>query len=70
MNYIYMDTHMEKNGAWGASPICSSCVSTEGLLKRGFAACKDCAPVRRKRSGRHLQEHMLDAFHSPLSDND
>lgn len=31
---------MEKNGAWGASPICSSCVSTEGLLKRGLPLVK------------------------------
>lgn len=31
---------MEKNGAWGASPICSSCISTKGLLKRGLLLVK------------------------------
>lgn len=65
---------MEKNGAWAASTICSSSISTEGLLKRGLLLVKIVCRWRGGgvgvESGRHLREHMLGSFHFPLSDND
>lgn len=45
-------------------------------IKKWLTACRECAYWRRgggrweRRGGWHLQEHMLDSFHSPLGDND
>lgn len=67
---VNMDTHMEKNGAWDASVLCLSYISTEGLLKSGWLLVTIVYRWRGGGGGGICENIMLDSFHSPLSDND